>query len=395
MLRALRSRRVIDAVDAAYTPRGDEAEWTEHVLAALRAAFEVDGPAVGVRFELDDRSATLAEPVVVGSSAATSRAVGEMLAQTSIRHAAILRSVLLAPRRPIRSTSEVVGAEFDLATGTGAPSEVRRLARDFIGGVVQVTASRGLILGVFQPRRVALDAATRTDVTCLFAHLEAAATLRHRGPPRALATLERGAARDVTSEEVERALPRLTRAGAVMRDARAGRAPLASWTTRVDGRYSVVRGDAGATNVVENGVDDATLGAVSDRLRGVAKLLADGHPQKLVAYELGIPEGSVYRHVAALKRELGVASTVELVASLRALREGGATVVPARSREELGVLTVGERLVVEGALAGLSAKEIAAVRAGSVRTAENLLAAAYKKLGVSSRKELAARFGRT
>lgn len=393
MGRAVRSRRVIDVVDAAYAPRGDEAEWMEHVLASLRAGFEVETPAVGVGYAVEGDAVTIADALVVGARPALSSAMREMITETSARHAATLRGILVTARRPIRSTTEVVGAKFDLAAGTGAPASVRQLARDFVGGVVQVSPRRGFILGVFQPRRVTLDGPTRTDLTCLFAHLEAAAILRHRVPQRPLATLGRGAARDVASDAVERALPRLASARDAMSDARAGRSSLSKWTARVDGRYSVVRGEAGAANVVANGVVDETLGALSEHLRGVAKLLADGHPQKLVAYELGIPEGSVYRHVAALKQELGVTSTVELVTRLRAIRDRGASTT-AGSREELGALSVGERLVIEGALAGLSAREIAVVRAGSVRTAENLLASAYKKLGVSSRKELAARYGR-
>ena len=150
---------------------------------------------------------------------------------------------------------------------------------------------------------------------------------------------------------------------------------------------------APASPVVPEVSVEPALDRFTARLRAVAKLLADGHPQKLVAYELGIPEGSVYRLVAQLKRELSARSTVELVARLRAMREARAG--DARGeRVALESLTVGERFAVESALAGLSAKEIADARAGSARTAENLLATAYKKLGVSSRKELAARFGR-
>lgn len=385
---------MIEVVDAAYAPQGDDDEWAERILASLRAAYDVDTPAIGVRFEVGAERVTLAPAVIVGPAQEIARAMAALVTEAGERHGTLLRQVLLAPRRPIRSTSEVVGPAFELGAGTGAPASVRAATRDFVGGVVQISPTRGVILGVFQPRRVELPPKERSDITCLYAHLEAAATLRDRGPRRPVATLSARGASDVSEDGALRAMPRLERASAAMSDARSGRARLERWTARVDGRWSVVPSTRGASEVVANDVDDDALAPVERRLRGVAKLLADGHPQKLVAYELGIPEGSVYRFVAQLKRDLGAASTVELVALLRAMRDAGAAQPSPASRAAFGVLTPSERFAVESALAGLTAKEIADVREGSARTAENLLAAAYKKLGVRSRKELAARFGR-
>ena len=53
-------------------------------------------------------------------------------------------------------------------------------------------------------------------------------------------------------------------------------------------------------------------------------------------------------------------------------------------------LTAAERAVALDAVAGHSNKEIAARRGSRVRTVANQLAAVYRKLGVSSRAELAA-----
>ena len=54
-------------------------------------------------------------------------------------------------------------------------------------------------------------------------------------------------------------------------------------------------------------------------------------------------------------------------------------------------LTAAEREVALDAMAGHSNKEIAARRGSKMRTVANQLAAVYRKLGVSSRAELAAR----
>lgn len=56
-------------------------------------------------------------------------------------------------------------------------------------------------------------------------------------------------------------------------------------------------------------------------------------------------------------------------------------------------LTTAERQVVLAVLAGLSNAEVARLRGSSPRTIANQLARIYRKLGVSSRAELAARRG--
>jgi DNA-binding CsgD family transcriptional regulator len=58
------------------------------------------------------------------------------------------------------------------------------------------------------------------------------------------------------------------------------------------------------------------------------------------------------------------------------------------------VLTAAERAVIELTLDGHSNAAIARLRRASPRTIANQIAAAYKKLGVGSRRELRARFGR-
>jgi DNA-binding CsgD family transcriptional regulator len=58
------------------------------------------------------------------------------------------------------------------------------------------------------------------------------------------------------------------------------------------------------------------------------------------------------------------------------------------------VLTSAERAVIELTLDGLSNAAVARKRRCSPRTVANQLASAYKKLGVGSRRELRAKFGR-
>jgi DNA-binding NarL/FixJ family response regulator len=64
---------------------------------------------------------------------------------------------------------------------------------------------------------------------------------------------------------------------------------------------------------------------------------------------------------------------------------------PIGTSEALGELTASEAAVVELVLGGMRAKAIAAARGVSERTVGNQLQSAYRKLGVTSRAELALR----
>ena len=65
-----------------------------------------------------------------------------------------------------------------------------------------------------------------------------------------------------------------------------------------------------------------------------------------------------------------------------------ASMAPAASADKLMGLTPSERAVAELAAAGLSNRRIAELRETSLRTVANQLTSAYKKLGLTSRREL-------
>ena len=64
---------------------------------------------------------------------------------------------------------------------------------------------------------------------------------------------------------------------------------------------------------------------------------------------------------------------------------------PVGANEQPGQLTASEAAVVELVLGGMRTKAIAAARGVSERTVGNQLQSAYRKLGVTSRAELALR----
>jgi len=385
-------RPVLRVVHTAYASEEDEDTWIDRVLHAMGGVLDGARGLCACVYRPGADGPDIALPRVVAADAATRDAVSTFFALLlPVADRALIRSVFRAPRRPIRSTLELAG-RHGKAIFRAAPASLG--VADFIGGRIERSDSEGLVMGSLLGAPARLDRAARTELTRLFAHIEAASRLR--GARRPVATIARGQVTNVSDDRVRESLPELHASLAGMLASREGGSDLGTWSTRVDARYSLVATKrAGEADVLLNELPARSLPEAHDpRVHGVAKLLAEGHPQKLIAYELGIPEGSVYRHVARLKKLLREPTTVGLVARLSA-RDPSPWADPearvAAREHTLAVLSPGERFVIEGALRGLAATEMARARGVSVRTTENVLRGAYRKLEVGSRKELAAK----
>lgn len=155
------------------------------------------------------------------------------------------------------------------------------------------------------------------------------------------------------------------------------RAALEGWRALVDGRWSLVDHfeSDGKRHVlaVENAPDAPDPRALAAEERPVLHYVAMGPANKLIAYELGLPLGTVASRVAGIMRKLGVRTRVEIVDRYLALTEmeferlavgeqmfaGSAVQGP---RAEHAALTPAEREVVDMVRRGLSNKRIAETR---------------------------------
>jgi DNA-binding NarL/FixJ family response regulator len=135
---------------------------------------------------------------------------------------------------------------------------------------------------------------------------------------------------------------------------------------------------------------DASDVPLSPRTLEVADLAARGWSNKAIAYELDIDVSTVSFHMVAIARKLGICSRVLLVRVLNERYFSGTCARAEASRFD-AVLTRAERSVVALALEGKTNAEIARTRGRSERTIANQLACAFRKLGIGSRAELAAR----
>jgi DNA-binding NarL/FixJ family response regulator len=162
----------------------------------------------------------------------------------------------------------------------------------------------------------------------------------------------------------------------------------------------------------DDGAGGSVLGFATASLRltrrelSVLKAAEGGAANKLVAIEQSLACSTVSESLQTAMTKLGFAGRTEflkVMACLRAHADGSAPSVrllrgadgcwlflPVQAFGLDPRLTVAERQVVAGVLSGCTNAAIARGRRTSCRTVANQLAAIYRKLGVSSRWELAA-----
>lgn len=273
---------------------------------------------------------------------------------------------------------------------------------------------RGLIINLpTAAKRRGLEAARQAQRA--LPHLSAALRLRRAlGPGGAAEPGPGGAVLGVDGALREGDLPASARerlrAAVVARDrarTRQGeRSPSAldGWTALVEGRWSLVdvfeRGGQRFVVAHPNLPDVVDPRHLSPLERAVFSGLTRGLSNKALCYELGLAEGTIAGYVRSLRGKLGEAArAAPLAGAARAVDLGlpavelVALVCDAPGREAFSGLSSAERAVILEVIAGRSNAAVAARRQVSARTVANQLASAYRKLGVSSRRDLLARLG--
>jgi DNA-binding NarL/FixJ family response regulator len=112
-----------------------------------------------------------------------------------------------------------------------------------------------------------------------------------------------------------------------------------------------------------------------------------GKTNKQIALEIGVSESTVSRAMRRSMRKLQAPDVF-------VLRENECSARPVPPKTLLDRLTPAERSVLLEVLQGLSNQEIANQRGRAVRTIANQVSKIFLKLGVSSRRTLAARLAR-
>jgi DNA-binding NarL/FixJ family response regulator len=156
---------------------------------------------------------------------------------------------------------------------------------------------------------------------------------------------------------------------------------------------------AGGTRYVvayENPAEPVPLRALAPREQRVLELALAGHAGKWIAPELALSESVVARALRTALDRIGAIDTAAL-AGVRTARfeplEGlGVQLAVARlpAAAPKASLSSAEQAIVSSVLDGKRTAAIAEERGTSTRTVSHQIVSAYRKLGVSSRRELLA-----
>ncbi len=186
----------------------------------------------------------------------------------------------------------------------------------------------------------------------------------------------------------------------------------ALWSGLVEGAWSVVSEfecDACLYLVVRgNDRETRAARALAEREQEVLARIVLGQANKFVSYELCMAQSCVSICIKEACAKLGVRSRTPLLQLMQfgmgstephserfLLRENESVLLRLERQEVLTptALTSSERAIFLSILRGLTNAEIAARRKRSLRTVANQIASLFRKLAVSSRAELAARYG--
>lgn len=409
----------IALLEASYDLDADDAAWSDRVLACAAPLFErSEWPGLVLArvspstFHVEHISARGGPELLAHAVALNENAPPEVV-DVIYRGGATIGSLsrLLFSRHPALREQFVAGAGGAITdvmgvsghTGTGwvatfsapmteaadpTPSERRRwpLAAAHVAAGLRLRRALSRLAARAGPVEAVLGPDGKIE------HLE----------PRAEASEARASLRAAV-RRIERA-----RSAAGRRDPEAA---MAAWLGLVCGRWSLVdRFEEGGRRflvAVKNDPVHADPRGLTQRQRQVAEFVGLGRSNKEIAYVLGLASSTVSEAVGAACRKLGLGSRVELAtffspAGVRA-RLGEVAVAaerllvgscPLLADEALERLTAAEQAVVALALGGSTDADIARRRGTSPRTVANQLAGVYRKLGVVSRVELAARVSR-
>jgi DNA-binding CsgD family transcriptional regulator len=311
--------------EAAYRLDLDDQGWLQGVLEAAAPALD---EGFGVVAAILDSTGAVPAPaqVLAAASRGPSRVMECFVQANSIPPTEDMRQSFVGAG-PVSLLAAVAGPGFDRAHGAvlrdhGYADSVVVLAGDATGVSCVLTSPR--------KARAALTSRFKSSWSRAAAHIASGHRLRlhlrHTPvPPADEALIEpsgkvRHSHGEANTPGARDALRAAVLASETARGPMRRRSPeqaLALWTALVGGRWSLIdRFDSDGRRFLVARRNEALLqtrAPLSQRECQVAALVALGHSNKIVSYELGLAPSTVATHLANAMTKLGVVSRVELV----------------------------------------------------------------------------------
>jgi DNA-binding NarL/FixJ family response regulator len=337
-------RDPIALVEACYDLAASDEAWLRTVAERAQPLLRVTD-VLAYHVDVDDRGISFRTPVSAQGDADVVRRIrymGDMLERRRSStlglveglqakvYEKVVRAALAEPADSmLLSEMNTFGPRWMYTLGVPGVNELLHLLNHHIDGQ-GLTALVGP-----RPKRNPLRAPERATLQMLGAHIKAGLRLRRRlrEQLQAVAPTPNGAVLDASShlvhaagdaqrEDVRELLERKAREidRARTRERRGHDDALEIWQGLIDGRWSLVeRFDADGKRFLlahenpEQVIDPRGLGELESRIVGLA---VRGFSDKLIAYHLGIAEGTASAHLTRALRKLGMSNRVELVRTL-------------------------------------------------------------------------------
>lgn len=332
-------------VEAAYDLRATETEWLQGVADACHPVLKPDSGLLAYHVDFGADGYRIHHPVQSGDTPADM--VGRIETMAALLERVRQGRAGLVARAQARAYEHVMRTGFREPATRALQSEFQRVGPRWmytLGAPVQDVAvllnhhvdGNGLtgLFGGLKKRRTVSPGARRV-LQMLSAHLKAGLRLRRRWGASAAAVqapsdgaVLSGAGEvlhaegDARTSAARRELRETARRIDSARSKRSGRGEeaLAVWQGLVDGRWSLVEAfDADGKRFMlahendEQVRDPRGLSGMESRVVGLA---VRGYSDKLIAYHLGIAEGTASSHLAHAMRKLGIRNRAKLVAQL-------------------------------------------------------------------------------
>jgi DNA-binding NarL/FixJ family response regulator len=184
---------------------------------------------------------------------------------------------------------------------------------------------RGVAINAFSPREMTLEPQRLGELQRVSAHLISAGRLRRLGGIREAVLDVHGKVQHATGEAKEAAARAALGLAARAVEAARGRLKraepsqaLETWRALVEGRWSVVDfidtdGKRFLVARVNEPTPPSNARGLSKREHQIAALVGRGHSNKLIAYDLGLGEGTIASYVSRVIEKLGVSSRGEVI----------------------------------------------------------------------------------
>ncbi len=335
----------ISVVESCYDLGADETEWLERIADTMHGVLRPEYGILAYHIDVSGGAVRIREAAQSGSTPSDMvgriRSIGAIIDRKHAGEAGlvdriksrvferILRGFIAEPAdRLVHSEHQRLGPDWVYTLGTPIEDTFALFNHH-----IDDNGLTGVFGGLATKR--SFRPAERAMYQMLSAHIKAGLRLRRRLPKteRGIDAPDDGAVLtgsgrllhaegEATGDEAIRELGESARSIDRARSQKSGRDEhaLAVWRGLVDGRWSLVESfDTDGKRFLlahrnpEDVRDPRGLSTMESRVIG---LVVRGYADKLVAYHLGISEGTVSSHLGRAMRKLGISSRVELVRTL-------------------------------------------------------------------------------